>query len=132
MKGRNERVEYTPGPSVGRWLEPTPEEAGGTKPVRWQGLAPTRNGYERRTGVRAIPYPYHTHSPPGRRLFRTPQPSRRCSGQNTIAEKRAGAPLWCENPGPANDRQSIAAYGPEPLEIVPPSHVFPKGDIIIT
>jgi hypothetical protein len=75
-----------PGPRTRRkWCLSTPE-AGGTKPVRWLGLAPTRNGYEPRTGLRATlyPFPYHTLSPPGRRLFRTPQrSSRRCSGQNT-------------------------------------------------
>src|SRR5829696_4189916 len=30
---------------------------------RWQGLAPTRNGYKPRAGVRAIPFPYHTYFP---------------------------------------------------------------------
>ena len=45
-EGRNDSGEHTSGPSsVEGRLETTPD-AGGTKPVRWQGLAPTRNGYE--------------------------------------------------------------------------------------
>jgi hypothetical protein len=53
----------TPAPRNHKQPNPT-RDADGPKPVRWRGLAPTRNGYEPRTGVRASTlYPYYTPLP---------------------------------------------------------------------